>query len=220
MFQDAGSESMKTGRAPQYRMGLQLPTKVSDQQQCEVDRRRTGAQRRRVADADERRELALEAVHVGAERRDPVAAERLFDERRLFFSEVRRGKPDPLRQFAPQHQVHRPPLRIHDGNMVDQVLVEEGERSANRFLFADGDGRLSGQRGDEGGLRHVREHGPAQVAIGEGAPQLARAVQDQQDAFGGPLQRVQRITHRARGGDAQALELLFVHRTLLAGTPA
>ena len=32
MFQVPGSESMNTGRALQYRIGLQLPTKVSDEQ--------------------------------------------------------------------------------------------------------------------------------------------------------------------------------------------
>ena len=77
---------MKTGRAPQYRIGLQLPTKVSDEQNTvspgctpsSSSARWIAAvpelTRRRVADADMGRELPLEAIDVRAQRRDPVGA--------------------------------------------------------------------------------------------------------------------------------------------------
>jgi len=59
------------------------------EQQREVNRRRAGTHRRRVADARVSGQLALETVDVRAERRDPVGLEGVVDERALLVAQVR-----------------------------------------------------------------------------------------------------------------------------------
>ena len=128
---------MNTGRAPQYRIGLQLPTKVSDEQNTvspgftpsSSSARWIAAvpelTRRGVADADMAASSLLEAIDVRAQRRDPVGAEGLLDECGFLLAQVRRRQPDALRELAARDEIHRQAVFVNDRNMGDAVLAQE-----------------------------------------------------------------------------------------------
>jgi hypothetical protein len=139
-------------------MGLQLPTKVSEeqntvspglhteQQQAQVDCRRARTQGRGMTDADVRGEFALETIHVRAERRDPVGLEGVLDKGGFLVAQVRRRQPDALRKFATRNEIDQAAICSDYGNVVEQVLIHQFHQPRGGISLA-GANRLVGRQG-------------------------------------------------------------------------
>ena len=164
-------------------------------------------------------ELALEGIHVRAERGDPVGAEGFFDKGGFFFAQVRRREPDALGQFPPEHHVHRAVLCVQYRDVVDLVAVHQFEHGRGGCVFVHHLGGLRRQLAHQGRVVEPTQTGASQIAIGQRAHQLACFAEHHQQASGRGVQPQQGVPQRATGRHAQGVELCLIHETLLAGIP-
>ncbi|OIQ75012.1 hypothetical protein GALL_433180 [mine drainage metagenome] len=208
----------------EYRRGAELPDRVgagdegeagtqhhvarphAQQSQAEMQRGGARIRGRGMLHADLRGQLAFEGVDMGAERCDPVAAERLLHQRHLIVTQMRRREIDALRQFAPGDEIDRAPGGIDHRHMVDAPRVHQRQHVALAGLEVDRERRVRGQGGERGIVAHPGQRSAAQVAIGHGAQQAAVGVRYQQDALRRGVQPGEGVVQGGVGGDAERLK--------------
>jgi hypothetical protein len=98
-----------------------------------------------MANADVCGEFALKAIHMRAERRDPVGLECILDKGGFLVAQMRRRQPDPLREFATKHQIDRASCAIDHGNVIDLVGIHQAQNRRGWRIFADRECDLFGE---------------------------------------------------------------------------